>query len=151
MLWDFSKQESTSVYLKVFAMKGQFLLLLLLVGFTSNPSWINTSMKLMPNVTHHVNLTTIQLLYTLLSEERPLITHLAVTAMSNCYTSFWMLTLNFLQLPQCRQVTSSWQSDITPWETLLCIHCLILSSSYPEEVGKLGLCGPFEPDKETVA
>lgn len=71
MLWDFSKQESTPVYLKVFVMKGQFLLLLLFGGFVSNPSWTNTSMKLMPSMTHHVNLTAVKPLYTLLSEVRP--------------------------------------------------------------------------------
>ena len=45
-------------------------------------------MKLLPGTTHQVNLTAFKLLYTLLSEVRPLITHLAVTAMSKLHFHF---------------------------------------------------------------
>ena len=128
-LQDFYKQESTSAFLKVFAMKGQFLLLLLFVCFISNPSWTFTSMKVLPGTAHHVNLTAFRLLYTLLSEVRPLIPDLAVAAMANCYIFVCLLLINVFIF--------NWRIIALQWSVCFCHrpaqvshNCTIFSPSW---------------------
>lgn len=114
------------------------------VGFIYNSSWTNTSKKLMPHTTHHGNLTTLRLLSNLPNAARQPITHVAATAVSNCYKSFQTFLLIF-----CTYLTVD--GSRTPQVALLCVCCLILSSWYPEELRKLRFCGAFESGRKTEA
>lgn len=53
----------------------------------------------------------------------------------------------FLQLPRCRPVTGSGQRGVTAPAASPCAHCLVLFSSDPQAVAKLGFGAPLRQSR----